>query len=145
MTKDDLVGVWREVGRELVAPDGSVKRDIPRASQIIYTADGYMSVVNAPRGRPAVSGDEDRMDLNTAAPEARAQAAVGVVAYAGRFEINGDVVLHRIFTSLNPNRAGEAQERRATLSGDDLTLAAPPDARGATFRIHWRRAAKMPD
>jgi hypothetical protein len=145
MTKDDLVGVWREVGRELVGPDGSVKRDIPRASQIVYTADGYMSVVNAPRGRAAVTEADSRMDLNAAGAEARAQAALGVVAYAGRFEVEGDVVLHRIFTSLNPNRVGETQQRRATLNGDDLTLAAPPDARGATFRIHWRRAAKMPD
>jgi hypothetical protein len=145
MTKDDLVGVWREVGRELIQSDGTVKRDIPRASQIIYTADGYMSVVNAPRNRGAVTETDGRMDLNAASAQARAEAATGVVAYAGRYEIKGDLVFHHIFTSLNPNRVGEAQERRATLSGDDLTLAAPPDAKGATFRIQWRKAAKMPE
>jgi hypothetical protein len=44
---------------------------------------------------------------------------------------------------LNPNQVGDTQRRRVMPSGDDLTLAAPPDAQGNFFRIHWRRAGKM--
>ena len=75
--------------------------------------------------------------------EERAQAAAGVVAYAGRYEVEGDVVRHIIYTSLNPNLIGTAQPRRATLAGDDLTLSTLPDAKGNFFRIRWRRATKI--
>jgi hypothetical protein len=145
MTNEDLVGVWRERGRELVAADGSVKADVPRASQIMYTADGYMAVVNAPKGREKVAETAPRMDLDATTPAERAEAALGVVAYAGRFEVTGNDVRHILFTAINPNRVGDLQLRHVTLAGDDLTLTAPPDAKGNSFRIHWRRAETMPD
>jgi Lipocalin-like domain len=143
MTNEDLVGVWRELGREIVSKDGNIKPDVPRASQIMYTGDGYMSVVNTPMERARVNESAARMDLDAATAVERAQAAIGVVAYAGRFEVKGDEVHHIIFTAVNPNRVGETQRRRITLTGDDLTLSAPPDAQGNFFRIHWRRAGKM--
>ncbi len=143
MRNEDLVGVWRERGREIMRADGSVKTDVPRASQIMYTADGYMAVVNAPAGRKQVIETVARMDLDATTPAERAEAAIGVVAYAGQFEVRGEEVRHTLFTAINPNRVGSTQMRRVTLSGDDLTLAAPPDAQGNSFRIHWRRAAKM--
>jgi hypothetical protein len=143
MTNDDLVGVWRERGREIVRADGSATPDVPRASQIMYTADGYMSVVNAPVGRDKVAETVERMDLDAATAEQRAEAAIGVVAYAGRFQVSGEEVRHTIFTAINPNRVGDTQLRRIILKGDDLTLASPPDKNGNSFRIHWRRAAKM--
>ncbi len=142
MKSADLVGVWRELGREIVAKDGSIKPDVPRASQIMYTADGYMSVVNAPKARTPVSETVARMDLDATTPAERAEAAIGVVAYAGRFEVKGEEVHHILFTAVNPNRVGETQRRRVTLSGDDLTLSSPPDAQGNFFRIRWRRAGK---
>jgi len=145
MRNEDLVGVWRERGREIVRADGSVKADVPRASQIMYTADGYMAVVNAPKGRKKVRETAPRMDLDATTPAERAEAAVGVVAYAGRFEVSGEEVRHTLFTAINPNRVGDVQLRRITLKGDDLTLTAPPDANGDHFRIHWRRAGTMKD
>ena len=145
MRNEDLVGVWRERGREIVRGDGSIKADVPRASQIMYTADGYMAVVNAPKGRKKVNEATPRMDLDATTPAERAEAAVGVVAYAGRFEVSGDEVRHILFTAINPNRVGDVQLRHITLRGDDLTLTAPPDAKGDHFRIHWRRAAKIKD
>jgi hypothetical protein len=51
MNNADLVGTWRERGREIVRADGSVSADVPRASQIMYAADRFMSVVNAPPDR----------------------------------------------------------------------------------------------
>ena len=144
MQNEDLVGVWRELGRELVGKDGVVKKDVPRASQIMYSADGYMGVVNTPIGRARVDESAPRMDLDATSAEMRAQAAIGVVAYAGTFEVIGEDVFHTIFSAVNPNRVGDKQRRHITLKGDDLTLTAPPDAQGNSFRIHWRRASKMP-
>jgi hypothetical protein len=140
MNNADLVGTWRERGREIVRADGSVTADVPRASQIMYAADGFMSVVNAPRGRTPVNETAPRMDLNATTAEERSAAALGVVAYAGRFEVSGEEVRHIIFTAVNPNRVGDAQLRYITLSGDELTLTAPADREGNQFRIHWQRA-----
>ncbi len=144
MRNEDLVGVWRERGREIVLADGTVKPDVPRTSQIMYSPDGYMAVVNTPKERKHVNETVPRMDLDATTPEQRAEATAGVVAYAGRFEVSGEEVRHTLFTAINPNRVGDVQRRHITLNGDDLTLTAPPDAQGNHFRIHWRRAAKMP-
>jgi hypothetical protein len=102
-----------------------------------------MAVVNTPIARKPVAETVARMDIDATTPEQRAAAVLGVVAYAGRFEVTGDEVRHSIFTAVNPNRVGDTQVRHITLAGDDLTLTSPPDRQGNHFRIHWRRAAKM--
>lgn len=143
MRSDDLVGAWRELGREFVSADGSVKPDIPRTSQIMYTPDGFMGVVNTPAGRRRVGEGSNPMSLDGISVAERAEAAAGVVAYTGRYEVKGDLVHHTIYSALNPNLPGTKQLRRATLAGDDLTLSTLPDAKGNFFRIRWRRAGKM--
>ncbi len=143
MQKQDLVGAWREVGREFVGADGRARPDIPRTSQIMYTPDGYMGVVNTPARRKVVSGEAPNMNLDNATVAERAEAALGVVAYAGHYEVEGELVKHHLYSSLNPNLAGTTQLRRATLAGDDLTLSTLPSGDGSFFRIHWRRAAKL--
>lgn len=140
MKNKDLVGVWREKGREIIRVDGGTVADVPRSSQIMYSPDGFMCVVSTPRQQEPVSETVARMDLDATTPEARAEAAAGVTAYAGTFRVVGDDVHHTLFTALNPNRVGDTQIRHVTLSGDDLTLTAPKDAAGNYFRIYWRRA-----
>ncbi|MCF8476558.1 MAG: lipocalin-like domain-containing protein [Pseudolabrys sp.] len=143
MRNEDLVGFWRELGREFIGGDGSVTIDIPRTSQIMYSADGFMGVLNTPRERARVSETGARMDLDGVSADERAQAALGVVSYFGRYRVEGDSVHHTLEAALNPNLIGTTQVRHVTLDGDDLTLSAPPDAHGNYFRIRWRRAAKM--
>src|SRR6185312_15771078 len=143
MRKEDLIGAWREVGRDFVSGDGRVKPDVQRTSQIMYTPDGFMGVVNTPANRTKVGDTGSRMDLDAVSADERAQAALGVVAYAGRYEVEGDIVKHTLYSALNPNLPGTTQLRRASLAGDDLTLATLPDAKGNVFRIRWRRAGKM--
>jgi hypothetical protein len=143
MRAEDLVGAWRELGRDFVSGDGSVKAHVPRTSQIMYTPDGFMGVVNTPAKRTRVSEGSNPMSLDGIAAAERAQAAEGVVAYTGRYEVKGDLVHHTIYSALNPNLPGTTQLRRATLNGDDLTLSTLPDAKGNYFRIRWRRASKM--
>ncbi len=143
MRAEDLVGAWRELGRETVGADGTITPDIPRTSQIMYTPDGFMGVVNTPASRARVGATSNPMSLDGIAAAERAAAAEGVVAYTGRYEIKGDTVQHTIYSALNPNLVGTTQLRRATIAGDDLTLASLPDAKGNSFRIRWRRASKM--
>ena len=143
MRKEELIGAWRELGRDFVFGDGSVKPDIPRTSQIMYTPDGFMGVVNTPANRPSPGDTRGRMDLDAVSAEARAQAALGVVAYAARYEVEGDIVKHMLYSAISPNLPGTTQLRRATIVGDDLTLATLPDDTGNYFRIRWRRASRM--
>ena len=143
MSRETLAGAWRELGRELVSADGSVTPDVPRVSQIMYSADGYMCVVNAPAQREPLDQAAGAVNLDSVSADIRAQAALGVVAYAGRYEIEGDFVRHIIYTALNPNLIGSRQPRRAEIVGDDLMLCTTPDAEGNFSRIRWRRADKM--
>jgi hypothetical protein len=143
MRAEDLVGAWRELGRETVGADGKVTPDIPRISQIMYTPDGFMGVVNTPANRAPVSETSNPMSLDGISAPERAAAAEGVVAYTGRYELKGDTVQHTIYSALNPNLVGTTQLRRATIVDDDLTLASLPDAKGNSFRIRWRRASKL--
>jgi hypothetical protein len=144
MQAEDLVGAWRELGREFVSGDGSVRPDILRTAHIMYTPDGFMGVVNTPAKRARVSEGSNPMSLDGIGALERAAAAEGVVAYMGRYEFKGDLVQHTIYSALNPNLVGATQLRRATIEGDELTLATLPDDKGHFFRIRWRRAAKMP-
>ena len=79
-----------------------------------------------PFKRKPVAENVARMDLDAATPAERAEAALGAVAYAGRFEVSGEEVRHTIFTAVNPNRVGDTQVRRITLSDDAARQARQP-------------------
>jgi len=143
MTKDDMVGVYRQVGEDAVASDGTIKTLEPRSSQIMYSPDGYMAVVSTIAGRKRVSGSDNSMNLDGATPDERAEAAKGMVSYAGRFELQGDRVLHHVEMALNPNMIGQTIVRRVHFNGDDLTLSSVPAPDGSYRRIRWRRAQAM--
>ena len=141
MTKDDLVGVYRTIGEDTVSGDGKVVSDNQRTAQIMYSPDGYMSVVSQPNGRKLAAKSSGGPDLNAATPDERAEAANGMVCYAGHYELKDDVLHHHVEMALNPNAVGQTIVRRATLKGGDLTLSSVPDAKGNYRRIRWRRVA----
>ena len=139
MTRDDLVGVYRGLGAENMSKDGTVtsRRAAPN-SQIMYSPDGYMSVLSTRAERNPVS-QTGRMDLDDLSVEERAEAASDIVAYAGRYEVKDGTVYHHIEMALNPNLIGKTNVRHIHLDGDDLTLSTEPDADGNFGRIRWRR------
>ena len=52
MKREDIVGVYRQLGEEVVDAAGKViHSDNNRSSQIMYSADGYVGVVSTPSGR----------------------------------------------------------------------------------------------
>ena len=55
VTKNDLVGVYRTLGEDVVNPDGKVVSDNARTAQIMYSPDGYMAVVSMPNGRGRIA------------------------------------------------------------------------------------------
>jgi hypothetical protein len=141
MTKDELVGVYRTIGEDMISGDGKVVSDNARTAQIMYSPDGYMSVVSQPNGRKLAAKTSGGPDLNAATPEERAEAANGMVCYAGRYELKDDVLHHHVEMALNPNAVGQIIIRRAVLKDGDLTLSSVPAADGSYRRIKWRRVA----
>jgi hypothetical protein len=138
MTKDDIVGVYRGQGAENLSKDGTVTaRRAPPNSQIMYSPDGFIGVLSTAAERKPVS--QASTDLDGLSVEERAEAAMGVVAYAGRYEVKDGKVFHRIEMALNPGLIGQTLTRRIHLQGDDLTLSTEPDAQGNYSRIRWRR------
>jgi hypothetical protein len=135
----DLVGVYRTLGEDTVAPDGTVTSDNARTAQIMYSPDGYMAVVSMPNGRKLTAKSSGGPDLNAATPQERAEAANGMVCYAGRYELKDGVLHHHVEMALNPNAVGQTILRRVELNGADLTLSSVPAKDGSYRRIRWRR------
>ncbi len=140
LQRKDLVGVYRQLGDELVGPDGTlIHADRNRNSQIMYNADGFMGVVSTPAGRKKIEASSGRPDLGDASAEELVEATRTVTCYAGRFSVQGDEVHHHVVTALNPNLVDTTLVRRVQIDGPNLTLSAKPDAEGRTRRILWRR------
>jgi hypothetical protein len=142
LKRDDMVGVYRQLGEDVVGADGHViESDNNRSSQIMYSADGYVGVVSTPAGRKKLSAPPGRTDLGGATPDELAEATRAVTCYAGHYELQGDVVHHHVEMALNPNLVGQTMVRRVQIDGADLTLSAMPDAQGRTRRIRWRKVS----
>ena len=139
MNSEDFVGVYRQIGEETVKTDGTVTSGGSRNSQIMYSPDGYMAVISGPADRKRVSGGGDATNLDGMTEKERAEAARGMVCYAGRYELKDGAVHHHIDMALNPNLVGQSIVRRVHLAGADLTLSTLPDAQGVVRRILWRR------
>ena len=101
---DSVVGTWRLKRWETRDAEGRVAYPLgPNAvGYLIYTPEGHVSVSIMRADRLAFAGD----DLLAGAPEERAAAAAGYVAYAGRYEVRGGAVVHRVELSLFPNWVG---------------------------------------
>ena len=140
MKREDIVGVYRQLGEDAVNAAGEITyTNNQRASQIMYSPDGYIGVISAPAGRKKVSGSDGRTDLNGATVEERAEAASDITCYAGHYELKEGAVHHHIEMALNPNLIGQTMIRRVHLDGADLTLSSVPDKDGNYRRIRWRK------
>ena len=77
--KEVVVGVYRQLGFEVVDADGKiVESDYNCASQIMYSPDGYLGVVSTPAGRKKTSAPSGRTDLGGATLEELAEVTRGV-------------------------------------------------------------------
>jgi hypothetical protein len=138
----DLLGRWDIVSWLQLFDDG--RRQAPLGENlegfIRYLADGEMicMIVNADR-KPFVTGGQ----WNASDAE-KAGAYNSMLAYAGRYRIEGTTVVHAVQASLFPNWKGGEQRRQIRLEGRDrLFIEAhleqgTPEAR--TAQLAWRRA-----
>ena len=140
----DLTGRWDIVSWEQLYDDG--RRELPLGERLTgfirYLPDGDMvcMISRADRPRFEQGGQWHAPDAD------KARAYESMLSYAGRYRIDGDLIVHTVEASLFPNWVGGEQKRRFALQ-DDGTLAltarledGTPQAR--TARLAWRRHAK---
>jgi hypothetical protein len=89
----------------------------------MYNQDGYIFVAIMGPNRLKFGVN----DLLSGTPEEEAQAEETYVSYCGgRYDFDGDKVVHHGELSLFPNWVGVDQERLVDLKGNRLTLSTPP-------------------
>jgi hypothetical protein len=135
-------GQWEVVAWEQVYDDG--RRELPMGEQlegfIRYSADGRMACMigRADRARFVKGGQWNAPD------EEKARAYDSLMAYAGRYRVEGDTVVHLVDLSLFPNWKGGEQKRKFQLRADGtLEVTARIEAgtsEARTARLVWRRA-----
>lgn len=138
---DDFVGTWRLVEWTLTLDGVPAAKPFGGApvGLLTYTADGRMCATLSRSDRPQL----DAPTLAAAPVSDRAEAAAGYLAYAGTYEVHGDVVNHHVEVSLFPNWVGGVQQRLVAWEDGDLVLSsvgtATRDGRTAVNRLQWRR------
>ena len=141
MEPNPLIGAWRLVTYEAHAGDEvSYPLGEDAAGYIMYTPDGYMSVLITAAGRPNFASD----DILGGTDEEKLAAASTFLAYCGRYEYLGDRVIHKIETAFYPNRVGTEQTRYVHQEGDELVLTTPPmviRGQSRSGRLIWERAS----
>jgi hypothetical protein len=120
----DLTGTWSLIAWRRIAEDGTVSYPLGEDAHglLVYTANGRMIVQLAAANRPRL----ETTDPLGGDAQARADAYSGSLAYFGRYEVEGDTVVHRVDQSLYPNWSGAEQSRPFTYDGHELVLRTPP-------------------
>ena len=137
----DVTGTWRLLSAA-ASVDGVVSDTAPYGrsptGRLTYTADGRVSVIVSADGRRRLSVTDRR-----AAPVAeRAEAFATFLAYAGRYRVVADTIVHHVEVASVENWVGTDLVRIARCDGDQLTLQTPPTSLGGrlgVFTLVWKR------
>jgi hypothetical protein len=134
--RDALLGSWRLVAYEREFQSGG-EREYPMGraptGYIHFLSDGRMAVVITGEGRTTPTTDQERAGLfNT------------MVAYAGRYRVEGDQWITIVDASANPALVGTEQPRSFRITGDRLQEVTGwmkrPDSRMARGVLTYERA-----
>ena len=111
-----IVGSWRVVSYELEFQDGS-ERKFPLGRRpngyLVFGADGRMMAYLEADARKAPQTDEER-----------SAAYRTLMAYTGKYRVQGDKWITKVDGAWNVAWRGTDQERSFTLSGNRLTVVA---------------------
>jgi hypothetical protein len=141
MTPADIIGRWDIVSWLQLYEDG--RRHAPLGENlegfIRYVADGDMICMIANADQPPFTSGGQW----TASEAERARAYSSMLAYAGKWRIEGDDVVHAVEQSLFPGWKGGDQRRHVRLDGDTLYIEAQLEqgtGEARTAQLKWRRA-----
>jgi len=141
MGNDKLVGTWKLVsassttstGERIEAPYGP-----DPAGFLTYGGDGRMTSLISYGGRKPLS-----FGGGTRSPqEEQAEAFNTFLAYAGRYTLEGDKVIHHVEISSIENYVKRDLARSIKFEGDRITLTTPPmsvNGKIQTIELIWQR------
>lgn len=135
-----LIGSWDLVSFETLVDGQVTSRPLGEGAtgRIIYGTDGTVTALLSRAERIWPAGGE----FVAVAPEVRAEAALGFVAYTGTFRVDGDRAIHSVTISLYPELIGTDLIRTITFEGDLLLLDTEPiitpSGRDRRQRLTWR-------
>jgi len=137
---DKLVGTWKLVSASLSI--GSERNDavfgLNPTGFLTYTREGRMSAMISYGGRKPLSVS----DWSLAAAEEKAEAFSTFAAYAGRYTLTEDRVIHHVEISSLQNWVNTDLVRLIKFQGDRIILATPPasiDGKVQTWELVWER------
>ncbi len=130
----EIVGAWRliatsataEAGAPVPAPFGTNPTGL-----LIYTAEGRMSATISYGERKPLS----IADRVCSPAEERAAAFSTFIAYAGRYTLSEDRVIHHVELSLVPNWVDIDLVRLVRFEGERMVLRTPPISVGGVSEV----------
>ena len=135
-----VIGAWKLVSFNVDEPKGTEK---PRfgpepAGYLMYTENERMAAVLMGTHRPSLNPPQS---IGSPASGQCIESVADFLAYAGRYEIKGDRVLHHVEVCVFTNLVGTTLERQFTIAGDTLTIrTVPPEIWGSSNVLVWKRA-----
>ena len=139
-SRDSVVGTWKLLSASASTADGRLV-DAPFGVSptgfMTYTPEGRMTAMISYGGRKPLSGDR----ISSPASE-RAEAFATFFAYAGRYSVNGDKIVHHVEISSVQNWVSTDMVRHVTFDGNRITLRTPALSVGGTTQttdLVWER------
>jgi hypothetical protein len=135
-----LVGVWRYDSEVDTRVDGSPAPASALSEThglLVYTSDGFVSVVLMPKNRTWLSEAASIAELR--------ETVTNGTAYAGRYELNpsAHTITHITSVGMEPVTEGKRLVRNYALDGNTLKLTGtfPYDGESIYFTITWTRVS----
>lgn len=116
-TREALVGTWRLVSWQVIAEDGE-PQDVFGANPtgyLVLTSEGRTMALTTASGRQAGMGDAERAALHKS-----------MLAYSGRYRVEGDDFITSVDVSWNEEWNGTEQRRHFQIVGDRLFIETAP-------------------
>jgi hypothetical protein len=136
-----ILGTWKLISASSSTSDGE-RNDaafgVGPTGFVTYNPDGRMSVLISHGGRKLLAASA----ANPPTAEAIAGSFSTFIAYAGRYTLKSEEVIHHVEISLIQDWVGTDQTRRIKIEGDRLLLATPPMSTGGkiiAIEVIWQR------
>jgi hypothetical protein len=139
--RDAILGTWKLVSASS-STDRGERNDTPFGPSpkglLTYTQDGRMTAMISYGGRKRLSSSDSR----SAPAEEQAEAFRTFFAYAGRYTLNGDKVIHHVEISSIQDWVDTDLIRSIKFEDDRIVLVSPPTSdhgKIQTFELIWQR------
>ncbi len=141
MSQKSIVGVWALKSFESEDVETkAIERPLgPHpVGHLIFTPGGHMSAM-------CISAERKPLDVDNPTDAERVALFKTMVAYSGKYRLEGDRVLHGVIASWRGDWTGTTQTRFSEIAEPELTVRTAPfrnprDGRMCIVTIKWERA-----